>query len=70
LIWKLSIVSIENLADEDLVKLYENIREQVAEDRRLEGQHRLMGESAKQQAERLREEIDRRRLQVPRIDWE
>jgi hypothetical protein len=63
-------VSIENLADENLVKLYENIREQVAEDRRLGGRYRFMGESAKQQAVRLREEIDRRRLQIQRIDWE
>jgi hypothetical protein len=66
----LSIVSIENLADENLVKLYENIREQAAEDRRLGGRYRFMGESAKQQAERLREEIGRRRLLVPQIDWE
>jgi hypothetical protein len=29
-----------------------------------------MGESAKRQAERLREEIDRRRLQVRLINWE
>jgi hypothetical protein len=70
MIWKLSIVSIKNLADDNLVKLYENIREQIAEDRRLRGRYRLLGESAKRQAERLREEIDRRRLQVQLIDWE
>jgi hypothetical protein len=63
-------MSIEKLADENLLKLYENIREQVDEDRRLGGRYRLMGESAKRQAERLREEIDCRRLQVRLIHWE
>jgi hypothetical protein len=62
-------VSIESLADENLVKLYENIREQVASDSRSGGRYRFIGDSAKQQAKRLREEIDRRGLRVEPIYW-
>jgi hypothetical protein len=62
-------VSLESLADENLVKLYENIREQVAADNRSGGQYRFMGNSAKQQAQRLRQEIDRRGLKVEPIYW-
>jgi hypothetical protein len=51
-------VSVESLADESQVKLYENIRERVDEDIRFGGRYRFRRESVKQQAERLREEID------------
>ena len=61
--------SIRILADDNVLRLYENIREQVSADIRLGSRHRLMGETAKQQAERLREELDRRRLQFTPIDW-
>jgi hypothetical protein len=49
--------------------MYESIRDQVTQDIRSGSRHRFMGETAKQQAERLREEMDRRRLQFRRIDW-
>jgi hypothetical protein len=62
-------MSVANLADENLLKFYENIRAQVAEDVRLGSRHRLLGDTARQQAERLREEIDRRRLSVHPIFW-
>jgi hypothetical protein len=42
-----NFVSLENLADENLVKLYENIREQVVADNRAGGRYRFMGDSAK-----------------------
>lgn len=58
--------SIHNLADENVLKLYENIREQVSADVRLGNRHRLLGETARQQAARLRDELD---LRFTPIDW-
>jgi len=60
---------IQSLNDESILRLYESIREQVAADARMGTPHRFVGESAKQQAERLREELDRRRLRFLPIDW-
>ena len=34
------------------------------------GRYRFVGESARQYAERLREEMDRRRLKFTPIDWD
>jgi hypothetical protein len=62
-------MTIQDLTDESVLKLYESIRQQVSADIRLGSNHRLLGEAAKQQAQRLREEIDRRRLQVTPISW-
>lgn len=61
---------IHNLADENVFRLYENIREQVSADIRLGGRHRLLGETARQRAARLREELDRRRLRFAPIEWD
>jgi hypothetical protein len=60
---------IERLSDESVRRLYENIRTQVAEDLRSGSRHRFMRDTARQQAERLREEMDRRRLQFTPIKW-
>jgi hypothetical protein len=62
-------VSIENLADENLLRLYQSIREQVAHDLRLGGRYKFMGEAARLRAQTLRGEIDRRHLQVQPIYW-
>jgi hypothetical protein len=62
--------SVRILADDNVLRLYENIREQVSADIRLGSRHRLLGETAKQQAERLHEELDRRRLRFAPIDWD
>ena len=62
-------MAIRDLSDESVLKLYESIRQEVSADIRLGGKHRLLGETAKQQAQRLREEIDRRRLHVAPIIW-
>ncbi|MGY8683233.1 hypothetical protein Q2941_36470 [Bradyrhizobium sp. UFLA05-153] len=63
-------MGIEGLSDESVLRLYENIKQQVSADNFNGGRrHRLIGEAAKQQAERLREEIDRRRLRYSPIDW-
>jgi hypothetical protein len=63
-------MAVELLSDESLRNLYESVREQVSADIRLGGKHRLMRKTAKDYAERLREEIDRRRLEVNPISWE
>jgi hypothetical protein len=60
---------IQHLADESIVRLYENVREQVAADVQSGSRHRLLGETARQHAERLRAEMERRRLRFTRILW-
>jgi hypothetical protein len=55
--------------DERLLAFYENVRRQVELDKQHGGKYRLAGEGVKQYAEKLREEMDRRRLQVRPIDW-
>jgi hypothetical protein len=64
-----STVGIEVLTDRSVLTLYENIRQQVAADIHLGDRYRLLGETAKQQELRLRQEIDRRSLRVPAIHW-
>ena len=61
--------NIRVLTDETILKLYDNIREQASADLRLGGRHRLLGEAARQHAERLREELDRRHVQYSAIVW-
>ena len=62
-------MGIESLTDESVLRLYENIRQQVEADVLLGSGHRLLRETAKQEAERLRAELDRRRLKYDPIDW-
>ena len=56
--------------DESLLRFYENVREQVESDRRSGGRYRLAGDSVKQYADRLGEEMDRRRLRFSPIQWD
>jgi hypothetical protein len=56
--------------DERLLAFYENIRHQVYLDVQLGSRHRLIGEGVKQYADKLREEMDRRRLRFTPIDWQ
>ena len=56
--------------DERLLAFYENIRHQVRLDVQSGSRHRLIGEGVKQYADKLREEMDRRRLQFMPIDWQ
>ena len=60
---------LQHLTDESIRRLYNSIREQVAQDVRSGSPHRFMGEPARQQAERLRAEMDRRRLKFTPIEW-
>ena len=59
-----------NTKDESLVVFYESIRQQVVADMRAGGRYRLIGDSVKQYADRLGEEMDRRRLRFTPIDWQ
>ena len=54
--------------DHALLNFYESVRRQVEADKCLGGR-RFAGEAARQYAERLREEIERRRLGFTPIDW-
>jgi hypothetical protein len=55
--------------DQSLLQYYESVRRQVQADKSLTGRHRFVGHTARQYAERLREEIERRRLPFMPIDW-
>jgi hypothetical protein len=61
-------MAIENLRDENLLRFYDGIREQVEADRNV--RHKFMtGASVKQYAAALREEIIKRRLHHAPIEW-
>jgi hypothetical protein len=62
-------MGIEFLSDESILRFYEYIRQQVAADLATGNRYRFAGEAARQQAERLRIEIDRRRLRCNLIEW-
>jgi hypothetical protein len=62
-------MGIEFLSDESILRFYEDIRQQVAADLATGNRYRFAGEAARQQAERLRIEIDRRRLRCNPIEW-
>ena len=62
-------MGIESLSDETILGFYEQIRQQHAADLAAGKRYRLIGKPAKEQAERLREEIDRRRLRCNPIEW-
>jgi hypothetical protein len=62
-------MGIESLSDESVLRFYEGIRQQVAADLGAGNRYRFMGEAAKQQAERLRIELARRRLRCNPIEF-
>jgi hypothetical protein len=62
-------MDLSNTKDETLILYYESVRRQVQADMQAGGRYRFMGESVKQYADRLREEMDRRRLRFTPIDW-
>jgi hypothetical protein len=53
--------------DQSLLAYYENIRRQVDADRSVKIP--VMGQSVREYAERLREEMNRRRFRFNPIDW-
>ena len=62
-------MNLSNTKDGTLILYYESVRRQVQADMQAGGRYRFMGESVKQYADRLREEMDRRRLRFTPIDW-
>jgi hypothetical protein len=62
-------MDFSNSKDERLLVFYDNVRQQVELDKRFGGRYRLAGDGVKQYADRLREEMDRRRLRFTPIDW-
>jgi hypothetical protein len=53
--------------DERLLAFYENVRQQVALD--AGSRYRFAGDGVRAYADKLREEMDRRRLRFTAIDW-
>ena len=60
-------MNFANTKDESLLAFYESVRQQVEADRH--GKHRFTENSVREYANRLREEMDRRRLRFNPIDW-
>ena len=60
---------LTGLADDTLIRAYEDIREHVMADLRSGGAYRLMGQAAKDRANDLLTEIHRRGLTVTAIYW-
>ena len=61
-------MALAELNDENLLRLYDNIRDQVSADRM--HKHKFMsGGSVRQYADQLRSEITKRRLRHAPIDW-
>jgi hypothetical protein len=63
-------MSFSQTKDERLLAFYENIRHQVHLDAQRGSHHRLAGDGVKKYADKLREEMDRRRLQFTPIVWQ
>ena len=53
--------------DETLLRFYDDVRQQVVLDGK--SPYRFAGEGVRAYAEKLREEMDRRRLRYTPIDW-
>jgi len=62
-------MSFMQTKDERLLAFYENVRRQVHLDMQVGGRYRLVGEGVKQYADKLREEMEQRRLRYTPIDW-
>ena len=63
------IMNFSNTKDDSLLVFYESVRREVEADTNSGGRYRFAGEPVRQYAERLREEMDRRRLKFTPIDW-
>jgi hypothetical protein len=62
-------MTFEKAGDESLLHFYESVRRQVEADKQAGGRYRFVGDAAKQYADRLRNEMERRRLRFTPIDW-
>jgi hypothetical protein len=62
-------MAVENLRDENLLRFYDSIREQVEADKR--SKHKFAAaRSVKEYAEALRGEMTKRRFQHMPIEWD
>jgi hypothetical protein len=61
-------MSLKKISDESVVRYYENIREQAEADRAYK-YHLTASPSVRERADKLREEMVRRKLQHSPIDW-
>lgn len=61
--------NFSDVTDGSLLAYYESVRRQVEADARNGGRDRFVGEAARQYAERLREEMERRRMKFIPIVW-
>ncbi|WP_193376337.1 hypothetical protein [Bradyrhizobium sp. YR681] len=61
--------SFEHLSDQSVLRLYESIRHQVEADRAMGGRYRLVGNAAKERAQRLQAELVQRELKFMPIIW-
>jgi len=66
---QVGVMNYSNSKDERLLSYYDEVRRQVELDNLSGGRYRLAGDGVKQYAQRLREEMDRRRLRFTPIDW-
>ncbi len=62
-------MDFSNSKDERLLTFYEGVRRQVDLDKQAGGRYRLAGDGVKQYADKLREEMERRRLRFIPIEW-
>jgi hypothetical protein len=62
-------MNFANSRDETLLRFYENVRDQVRADSQFGGKYRFAGDGVKQYADKLRDEMERRRLPFSPIDW-
>jgi len=60
-------MNYSQMKDERLLAFYENVRHQVALD--TGSRYRFAGEGVRAYADKLREEMDRRRLRFTPINW-
>jgi hypothetical protein len=62
-------MDLSNSKDERLLSFYDSVRREVELDIRSGGRYRFAGDGVKQYADKLREEMERRRLRFTPIEW-
>jgi hypothetical protein len=62
-------MNFSDSSDECLLHYYESVRRQVIADSQSGRRYRLVGANVREYADRLKDEIDRRRLEFRPIDW-
>jgi hypothetical protein len=68
-VYEAYLMNFSSSKDERLLAFYNNVRLQVELDMRSGGRYRFAGDGVRQYADKLREEMERRRLSFTPIDW-